>query len=480
MAVLSLSTDIKSLIEYYAAIQTVGKPVKVHSVLEYHSNCPWCGGEDRFITRPEEGTYSCMTRASGCGRFGDMITFLREYCEMSFRDACETIGVDPSELGDYTASSNPSAQAYGPPNKTWQQRGDQIVARAQAVLRSTVGKDALAYLHARGLTDDTIIEKQLGYIPLDARGRWHDDDLEKWGLTKEDTGKEKIWLYEGILIPWYVGKKLWKLDVRRLNGLKKDDPKILSITGSIDCLYNHHTVKSGKPAFVCESALCAISGEQEAGDRAAFVATGGASKHHSAWARHLEQATVTLIALDLDEPDDNGKRPGDEGAVYWERNLSYQIRWHPYKKDINDMLVAGDNVREWVEEGIGWYYELEAAKEPVVVESKSCVPMPVEEPLEHPAMDELSDTFFREESMEVVSQEVVALPEEARSLFERLRTDTLFNMRGNTFYRDQLIPLKGPRNFYDLLEQDLASPDVATYQRALTQLKKKLAEVQQE
>src|SRR2546421_3743223 len=133
MAVLSASTDIKSLIEYYAAIQVVGKPVRVHGILEYHSDCPWCGGEDRFITRPEEGTYSCTTRASGCGRFGDMITFLREYCDMSFREACEELGIDPSELG-YNIPAKSSAQAYGPPNRAWQERGERMVAKAQAIL----------------------------------------------------------------------------------------------------------------------------------------------------------------------------------------------------------------------------------------------------------------------------------------------------------------------------------------------------------
>lgn len=476
MAVLSCSTDIKSLIEYYAGIQTVGKPVRVHGVLEYHSNCPWCGGEDRFITRPEEGTYSCSTRASGCDRFGDMITFLREYCDMSFRDACEEIGVDPSELG-CTAASTPSAQAYGPPNKTWQQRGDQLVGWAQSVLRSTQGKDALDYLRARGFTDDTIIGKRLGYIPLAASGRWRNDDLEKWGLTAKDTGKNNIWLYEGILIPWYVNGKLWKLDIRRLNGLKKDDPKILSITGSIDCLYNHSTVKAGKPAILCESALCAISGEQEAGDIAAFVATGGAGKHHAAWVRHLEQATVMLVALDLDEPDANGKRPGDEGATYWERNLMYQIRWHPYKKDINDMLVAGDNVREWADSGIGWYYELEAAKEPIIIESKPYILMPVEEEQEAHVLAEPTTTLFQDEARRVDDTE--SLSEDVLTLFERLRADALFNMRGNTLYRDQFIPMHGCNNFYEVLKQDLASHDVAIKELALAYLKKELAEVQQ-
>ena len=287
---------------------------------------------------------------------------------MSFRAACEELGVDPSELGDYTSAPS-SAQAYGPPNKTWQERGERMVAKAQAVLRSSVGKDALEYLRARGLSDGTILDKRLGYIPLGPNGRWHSSTLDEWGLTREGTGKDKVWQPEGILIPWYVGGKLWKLDVRRLNGLKKDDPKIISLTGSVDCLYNHDTVQPGKTAVLCESALCTIAGEQEAGDLAAFVATGGAGKNKSSWVKHLDQATFTLISLDLDEPDPRtGKRAGDEGAVYWEKNLSYQVRWYPYKKDINDMLVAGDDIREWIQDGTDWYYTLlESASESIVL-----------------------------------------------------------------------------------------------------------------
>jgi DNA primase len=150
-----------------------------------------------------------------------MITFLREYCDMSFRDACEEIGVDPSELGDYTSVSLHPAQVYGPPNKTWQERGEQMVAKAQAVLRSRLGKDALEYLRTRGLKDETILDKQLGYIPLGPDGRWYSTSLEEWGLTADATGKDKLWQPEGILIPWYVNGKLWKIDVRRLTGLKK-------------------------------------------------------------------------------------------------------------------------------------------------------------------------------------------------------------------------------------------------------------------
>jgi hypothetical protein len=319
-----------------------------------------------------------------------MITFLREYCDISFKDACDELGIDPRDLGDYTSASL-SAQVYGPPNRTWQERAEQMVAKAQAVLRLAAGKDALEYLRARGFKDGTILDKGLGYIPMGPDGRWYSSSLDEWGLTASGTGKQRVWQPEGILIPWYVNGKLWKLDVRRLTGLKKDDPKILSITGSVDCLYNHDTVKGGKTAVICESALCAISGEQEAGDLAAFVATGGASKHRSSWAKHLDQATFTLISLDFDEPDENGKCPGDDGALYWESSLSYQARWHPYKKDINDMLVAGSNICEWVQDGTDWYYTLldlasekaSVAQEPITEE----IPIPSNPAIEYDNAD---------------------------------------------------------------------------------------------
>ena len=444
MAVLSLSTDIKSLIEYYAAIQVVGRPVTVHGILEYHSDCPWCGGKDRFITRPEEGTYSCSIRTSGCGRFGDMITFLREYCNMSFRDACEELGIDPSELG-YDIPAKSSAQAYGPPNRTWQERGEQMVAKAQAMLRSAAGKDALAYLRARGFTDDTIFDKRLGYIPLGSDKRWHYTSLEEWGLTAENTGKDKVWQPEGILIPWYVNGRLWKLDVRRLTGLKKDDPKILSITGSVDCLYNHDAVEGGKTAVICESALCAISGEQEAGDLAAFVATGGSGKNKLAWVKHLEQATFTLISLDLDEPDENGKRPGDEGSLYWEKNLSYQVRWYPYKKDINDMLVAGSSIREWVQDGSDWYYTLlVAASEKYVL-----TPEPVAEKVPDPKPIVENPTSWDELIIEASSC----------STCLDLRVDTPAHYEHDDFMycREHYPPMQSINTLIAKVEQDIPS-----------------------
>ena len=258
MAILGIppATDITSLIEHYTGIRVASKArvaVKINGkkqgepTLENHSNCPWCGGRDKFITRPDKGTYTCQTRPTCCGRWGERTQFLREYCGMTLQDACDLLGIDPSEVEEYTQVSAPSVP-YGPSNDTWQARGELMVAKAQAMLYSPEGKKALDYLRARGLTDETIKEGRLGYVPCGPKG-WYSASLEEWGLTSYGTGKEKVWQWEGILIPWYVSGKLWKLDIRRLDtrnitesnldGLKKDPNTrhVLSIAGSVDYLY---------------------------------------------------------------------------------------------------------------------------------------------------------------------------------------------------------------------------------------------------
>jgi len=367
MAVMSALWDIKSLIEYHAGVQTVGRPVVVHGVTEYHSNCPFCGGVDRFIMKPDEGTYTCQIRTSGCGVWGDALGFLRDYCSMTFREACEELGVEPEEL-EFSRAATTHTPINGPPAKAWRDRGEEVVAKAQAYLRAAIGKDARAYLRSRGLSDDTILEKRLGYIPLASNGRWQSDTPDRWGFDAEQAGKDQIWLPEGVIIPWYVGKQLWKLDVRRLRGLGKETPKILSITGSSDTLYNWASVSTARPVAVVESALCAIVGEQEAEGVATFVATGGAGKYKPSWARHVEQAPFVLVAHDDDKPDEQGIRAGDAGARAWLDTLSNALRWLPSRKDVNDMLVAGDSVADWVTDGIDFYHELQGIRDLPVIE----------------------------------------------------------------------------------------------------------------
>ncbi len=357
MPVLSPCEDITSLIQRHAGIQIVGKPSVVRGVLEYHSNCPWCGGHDRFITRPETGWFTCSVRAKGCGKHGDMLDFLEWYCDMTRREACEEIGLDPDDL-DWILEDRAQEifrALIAPPSKEWQDQARAWVHALQVQHALQRTKHAMNFLHMRGLTDKTIQKFDLQYFPLDEWGRWNTDDPKLWGLSPKECEDEVVKLPEGILIPWYGNGQVWKLEVRRLLQIRKN--RYMEVDGGqSNTLYNRDAIQPGKPAVVTESAFDAISGEQECGDLAAFVATGGTGKaQHEECVNLLKQTTCVLIAFDDDES-------GDQGADYWLKNLPHAIRYRSWAHDLNDMLKEKQDIRDWLMRGIERYEAREKAK----------------------------------------------------------------------------------------------------------------------
>jgi hypothetical protein len=295
-----------------------------------------------------------------------MLDFLREYCSMTMLEAIEEIGLDPSEL-DFIVEEREQERTLAreaPPSKKWQEQGGTWLhaLRTKQVLFHPFYEHALSYLHTRGLTDETIKRFDLQYLPL-FDDSWKQEDAELWGLDPNDFEEGKIKLPEGILIPWYCGGQLWKLEVRRLKGVKEHS-RYMVIAGSQEySLFNQDAVQPDKSVVLCESALDAIAGEQACGDLAVFVATGGTGKAKcDKWVRHLLQASCVLVAFDDDEEDEHGKRAGDEGAMFWESSLSNAIRWLPWSHDISDMLKEGKDIREWVTDGIACYTLSERAR----------------------------------------------------------------------------------------------------------------------
>jgi len=354
MPTTSLLWDVKSLIERYASIDVVSKAT-VHGVLEYHSNCPFCGGTDRFITRPETGQFTCATRSSGCGKHGDAYDFLKLYCNMSHSEALETLGLENNaDFVPATPSKSQQNDKEQPPCKAWQETGKLLVERAQRCLWTPAGKDMLSYLHSRGLGDEIIKKKKLGYIPLMKNGDYYADSLEHWGLDPEQVSKDRVRVPNGILIPWFEGDRLWRLAYKRPNPPKGQNA-YGQVLGSGEGLYNVDLIQYDFPAIMVEGELCALSVEQEAGDLIACVATGSCTRARlSAWVAELNLASYTLQSFDEDEK-------GDSGAEYWLEALKGKCqRWSPYvAKDPNDILLKKFlpdrwecTLREWIEAGI--------------------------------------------------------------------------------------------------------------------------------
>ena len=347
--------DVRAFYEKYLTL--AGKPSTAWRTgeREYHGNCPWCGGVDRFAFW-SSGRYSCSIRASGCGRAGrDVLDFLREYEGLNFFEACNVLGIEPeSEYRRPAKGGVPESDE--PPCQKWQGRAGAVLHLAQQLLWSMRGGWALAYLRGRGFTDESIRTARLGYIPLTHQGRWYRDTSESWGLASEDerNGEDAgVWLPEGIVIPWFADGQLWKLNIRRLRGVRDGDAKYVQVRGSREGLYNVDALRVGRPVILCESEFDALAGEQACGDLAAFAATGATTRaRRDRWLARMGLASRVLVAYDDDPPDRKGKHAGDEGAAYWVKTLPHALQWLPWAHDVNEMLQQGQDLRAWAALGM--------------------------------------------------------------------------------------------------------------------------------
>lgn len=124
----------------------------------YKARCPFHNEKTpSFVVSPARGTYHCF----GCNKGGDIFTFVEEIEGVDFREALEKLAqragvilkaVDPKEQSRLKALYDCMELAA---------RFFEYVGK-----RTTV---ALDYLHARGLTDESIEKWRIGYAPADWR-----------------------------------------------------------------------------------------------------------------------------------------------------------------------------------------------------------------------------------------------------------------------------------------------------------------------
>jgi hypothetical protein len=296
---------------------------------EWAGPCPWCGGTDRFRVWPNAARPRYWCRR--CGRSGDAIQYLRDRYGLGFREACEKLGLEPREPGISAPELRPRAQPLSAPPARWQERAKAFIQESQAALWSVQGGKALAWLHGRGLKDDTIRSAGLGYNWEDRR-----EGGELWGLERD------VWLPRGIVIPWQISNQVWALSIRRPAG----EPKYCQVAGSSNALYGADSLQAGSAAVLVEGVFDALAVKQAAGDLAAAVACGTGGARHPRWIAKLALCNVVLVAFDADDA-------GEKAAGWWLSVLSNGKRWRPYFDDPAALAQAGMDLRFWVALGLG-------------------------------------------------------------------------------------------------------------------------------
>lgn len=295
----------------------------------------------------DNGRYYCFS----CGQSGDVITWLREHREMSWKDIKALVASDDlpparPRSAEVCAQIIPQTET-DPPSKAWQMRGMELITECASMLWSTAGEDALNYLRGRGLRDDTIRFYQLGFNLSD---RW--DKREAWGLPKDPDGRG-VWLPKGVVIPclitsdWSTREKcLWYIKIRR----PTDDPKYLFVTGGRPALFgadNLYLAGNGAGyGLLCEGEFDCMLAAQELPEVGAAT-LGSAVKHLSttAWGRYLLPLRWVLAAYDTDQA-------GMAGAAA----LAKAVNTRPVNvpvlrsgdKDLTDYHQAGGDLWQWL------------------------------------------------------------------------------------------------------------------------------------
>jgi DNA primase len=177
-----VSAEIKSRL---SIVDVVGETVTLKKAgTTFKGLCPFHGEKTpSFVVTPARETYHCF----GCGKGGDVFSFVMERDGLSFPDALKVLAARAGvELDERT------------------RRDDARRARQREVLETAIafyhtvltaskaGQPALDYLRGRGFTDETIARFQLGWAPggwdvmtrtLRSRRQIRAEELAEVGLT---------------------------------------------------------------------------------------------------------------------------------------------------------------------------------------------------------------------------------------------------------------------------------------------------------
>jgi DNA primase len=310
------------------------------------------GNRGLIIWRNEKGLWVWTQHSVGEG--GDAISFLIKHGGMNRLEAIETLApykqkeIDPL---DVERSSRPVCRMRSGlrikkdkdlPTPEWQERASGLSREAKTALWERPDNEVWQWLHARGLSDETIAMVDLGLIGKNSR-----EPFEDWGLPVEyyESGEPReLFLPAGLLIPVFdrTGnpKRLW---VRRFD---ESGPKYYVIPSSTkDPLI---LGRPGQSVVLCETDLDAHLIRQEAGDLITAASLGTSGGHPNVeLMSHLVTAPNILISLDTDEA-------GRKATGKWLETFPNAKNWPvPWSKDPGEAFGAASAlVRAWIQAGL--------------------------------------------------------------------------------------------------------------------------------
>lgn len=309
---------------------------------EYHSECPECGGTDRFYIQPNKQMKHCKGyfRCRKCGESGDTIQFARKFLNFTFQQAVQELGIDFTQssfrIWKPPCSFKP-AILYKPDEK-WIQESGKFVEKSHEQLLNT--SEILNYLHRRGIPLTIITKYKLGWSHS-----YQFIERSTWGLSEEynQSGNlKKLFLPRGIVIP-SIDKsgQITRLKIRRDWQEKDKLPKYMVISGSMNGL---NILEGSKDILiVVESELDAYLIHAILSNLATVVSVGGNIKNPDNIVDRLAKNAKKLL---INHDNDSG---GKVMLAKWKKLYSHAIACPvSLGKDISEAFVKGFDIKSWL------------------------------------------------------------------------------------------------------------------------------------
>ncbi len=144
---------------------SVGRRVRlVKKGREFHGLCPFHKEKTpSFTVNDEKGFYHCF----GCGEHGSVYDFVMKTEGLNFPETVERLAVD---AGMEVPQDSPEERQRTERRRSLEDVTEAACTWFERALRMPEGKQALDYLHGRGLDDKTIAAFRLGFAPNGRNG----------------------------------------------------------------------------------------------------------------------------------------------------------------------------------------------------------------------------------------------------------------------------------------------------------------------
>ena len=259
---------------------------------------------------PGDGSKPGYWKCFGCGKSGDIISWKMELNKLPFLEAVKSITGD--EGHHQQEIHNPNNFHHNLKN-IWQMNARKAIEICKDMLWKEGGEEARAYLHQRGLNDETIAKYQLGLSP---------------GFTIGD-----LYLHQGVLIPTVMAEEVFSIKIRLLPNIRYrcstcrqwlSQPgkcphcgrpnKYRGVSGNrSSTLFGAENLSKHAQIVFCEGEFDAMLLDQECGHWVGVASLGSAGSRldfSNLWRYLLHVETIYLV-YDLD----NAGKPNS--TIFW-------------------------------------------------------------------------------------------------------------------------------------------------------------------